>query len=597
MSTGSQVLALKYRPKTFDDVVGQEAVTRTLKNAIASGRLGHAFLLSGARGVGKTTTARILARALNCVKGPTPDPCGECSSCTEVSQSASMDVQEIDGATNNSVDDVRELRESARYKPARDRFKVWIIDEVHMLSSGAFNALLKTLEEPPPQVKFIFATTEYHKLPETILSRCQQYDFRMIPTQGLLKHLRKVATAEEIGVSDKALEAIARAAEGSARDALSLFDQVLSFSTSGRDVRDEDLPALLGLVDRELLLGASSAVASGDTLALLELVEKLSEYGADYRTFARELLLHLREVLVLKLAPDESRLLVSLVPEERERLRPLVEAFSEEDLVRFFDILTEAGRRLADKATPDPRITLELALLKMAQTRRLVPFAELVARMETLAGGPGGHDEPHGGRGPAPRRVQAPAAGRDGSASRSASDSAVAAPRSSSAPAPSDAPVGSSAPGAAARAAAASVREVPAATESAAADDARPDAAPGDELLAEMLAAAGPRPSLTQPLRGATLVRGTDGMELQVSPDFLVLAESHADEYRELASKVLGRPAKLRVVAVAPAAALPPTEAEIEKNRLRERAEADPAVREAMGLFDGRLLDVRPPRA
>src|SRR2546427_2745187 len=198
------VLARKWRPKTFDEVVGQSTVTRTLRNALASGRIGHAFLLSGARGVGKTTTSRILAKALNCVKGPTADPCGECDSCREIAAGTSLDVQEIDGATNNSVDQIRELRESARYSPARDRFRIWIIDEVHMLSTGAFNALLKTLEEPPPRVKFIFATTEYHKIPHTTLSRCQQHDFRMIPARELLAHLRKVAEGEQSSVADDA---------------------------------------------------------------------------------------------------------------------------------------------------------------------------------------------------------------------------------------------------------------------------------------------------------------------------------------------------------------------------------------------------------
>ena len=219
---------------------------RTLQNALGSGRIGHAFLLSGARGVGKTTTARILAGRSTARKGegPTAEPCGECPSCVEIAAGTSLDVQEIDGATHNGVEQVRELRESARYNPARDRFKVWIIDEVHMLSTGAFNALLKTLEEPPPRVKFIFATTEYHKLPDTILSRCQQYDFRMIPAREIQAHLREVADGEAIKVSDDALARIARAAEGSARDALSLFDQVLSFS--GAEVRDEDISVLLG---------------------------------------------------------------------------------------------------------------------------------------------------------------------------------------------------------------------------------------------------------------------------------------------------------------------------------------------------------------
>src|SRR5687767_1891075 len=303
-----QVLARKWRPRTFDEVVGQGTVTRTLKNALASGRIGHAFLLSGARGVGKTTTARILAKALNCSRGdkPTPEPCGECASCLEIASGSSLDVQEIDGATHNGVEQVRELRESARYNPARDRFKIWIIDEVHMLSTGAFNALLKTLEEPPPRVKFVFATTEYHKIPDTILSRCQQYDFRLIPARELVAHLRQVADGEGITVSGEALARIARAAEGSARDALSLFDQVLSFS--GQTVRDEDIGALLGLVDRELLLGVARAILEGESLSLLDVVERLSEHGADHRNFTRELVLHFREILLLKMAPGESAL-------------------------------------------------------------------------------------------------------------------------------------------------------------------------------------------------------------------------------------------------------------------------------------------------
>src|SRR5438445_3268218 len=427
------VLARKWRPKTFDEVVGQSTVTRTLRNALASGRIGHAFLLSGAAGVGKTTTARILAKALNCVKGPTADPCGECDSCKEITAGTSLDVQEIDGATNNSVDQVRELRESARYNPARDRFRIWIIDEVHMLSTGAFNALLKTLEEPPPRVKFIFATTEYHKLPDTILSRCQQYDFRMIPARDIQAHLRAVAQGEKIKVSDDALARIARAAEGSARDALSLFDQVLSFS--GEEVRDEDISALLGLIDRELLLTGSRAVAAGDALGLLELVERLSDYGADHRNFARELILHFREILLLKAAPDGSALLAPLVPEERERLRPLAEAYSEEDLLRILEVLTQLETDL--RWAQDPRVTLELARLKMAQIRRLVPFAELVERVERLAAGaPAPRAVP-----PAPVPVAPPrrAAPSPAGAAPPASAPASAAPAS---PAPAPIPAG-----------------------------------------------------------------------------------------------------------------------------------------------------------
>ena len=389
-----KVLALKYRPTSFDEVVGQTNVTRTLRNALERGKIGHAFLLSGARGVGKTTTARILAKALNCsrAEGPTASPCSTrtdedrakaCDSCREIADGHSLDVQEIDGASNTGIDNIRELREATRYSPARDRFKVWIIDEVHQISGAAFNALLKTLEEPPPKVKFIFATTEYHKIPETILSRCQQYDFRMIPARELQLHLRSVADQEKIRVSDAALALIARAAEGSVRDGLSLFDQVLAFT--GDEVPDADVAGLLGLVDRELLHRATKAIVEGDSLAMLDLVESLADYGADYRNFARELLLHLREILLVKLAPAGSPLLAPILPEELERLRGLAGELSEEDLLRGLDVLTRAEGEL--RGVSDPRVALDLVLLKLVQMRRLVPFAELVARVERMMGG------------------------------------------------------------------------------------------------------------------------------------------------------------------------------------------------------------------
>ena len=553
---GYLVLARKYRPKTFDELVGQATLTRTLQNALRSGRIGHAFLFSGARGVGKTTTARILAKALNCARaeGPTAEPCLECPSCLEIADGRSLDVQEIDGATNNGVEQVRELRESARYNPARDRFKIWIIDEVHMLSTGAFNALLKTLEEPPPKVKFIFATTEYHKLPDTILSRCQQYDFRMIPAREIQTHLRKVSDAEGIKVSDEALARLARAAEGSARDALSLFDQVLSFS--GSEVRDDDLHALLGLIDRELLLTVSRAVVAGDSLALLDLVERLADYGADYRNFARELLLHFRELIVVKLAPEDSALLTAVVPEERARLRPLAEALAEEDLLRTIDVLTKAETDL--RWAQDPRVTLELALLKLVQMRRLLPFQELVDRVERLAEG---------------------------------------------VPALPPTSVAQSSP----RAAAPPPAPVPATREAAAPPPARvmppgpPEPRPaapgsGDAVLAVMVQAAQSRPSLLQPLRVATARLDGDTLVLDVAADWSAFAEMHQDEYRELASKAAGRTVKLRLGAGATSA--PPEEAapaatDVRRERLMKEAEKEPAVQEALDLFDGRLVDVR----
>ncbi len=543
-----KVLALSKRPETFSEVVGQTTVTRTLQNAIRAGRIGHAFLLSGARGVGKTTTARILAKALNCSCSdkPTPEPCLTCTSCTEIKAGNSLDVQEIDGASNNSVDDVRELRESTRYSPVRDRFKIWIIDEVHMLSTSAFNALLKTLEEPPPRVKFIFATTEYHKIPETILSRCQQYDFRMIPTRELAAHLRRIAAEDELTVSDGALEQISRAAEGSARDALSLFDQILSFS--GSEVKDEDIAALLGLIDRELLVAASKAMAEGDSLALLELVEKLSDYGADHRNFARELLLHFREILLLKLAPTDSVLLAPIGPEAAARLRPLADAFSEEELLRAFDVLARAESDL--RWAQDPRVTLELALLKLVQLRRLAPFAELVARLERL----------ESGAPPLPRATPV-------------------APRAplpiAPAPKPATPPVVAGAP-------------APPPVERSGATDAA-------AILAAMGALA--RPSLAQALKTATAALANDTLSLSVGPDFAAFAATHDQEYEALASQAAGRKLKVKIAAGTPApssvAASGPSPAELSRQRMRQEAEKEPAVQEALDLFSGKVVDVR----
>jgi len=578
-----QVLARKWRPRTFDEVVGQGTVTRTLKNALGSGRIGHAFLLSGARGVGKTTSARILAKALNCSNGdkPTAEPCGECASCKEITNGASLDVQEIDGATHNGVEQVRELRESARYNPARDRFKIWIIDEVHMLSTGAFNALLKTLEEPPPRVKFIFATTEYHKIPDTILSRCQQYDFRLIPARELVTHLRHVADGESIEVSDDTLARLARAAEGSARDALSLFDQVLSFS--GRTVRDEDVSALLGLIDRELLLAASRAVAAGDSLAALELVEQLSDYGADYRNFTRELILHFREILLLKVAPGESVLIAQLVPEERERLQPVAAQLSEEDLLRIFEVLAKAETDL--RLAQDPRVTLEMALLKIVQMQRLLPFAELVARVERLAGGVSAPAPA-----PAPRVPEIAAAPRPvARVEPTPVPAPVPTPKPAEARTPPPLMTATQPPAAA---------PVPPAPVAASATATATLADGPDAVLQAMVAQAQARPSLAQPLRAARARQDGETLVLEFTPDFSVFADLHADEYRDLARKATGRPTKVKITSGALAAEAVAGEPEVasperKRQQLIEEASREPAVQEALDLFGGRVVDVR----
>ncbi|MCX7808346.1 MAG: DNA polymerase III subunit gamma/tau, partial [Deltaproteobacteria bacterium] len=273
------VLARKYRPQRFDDLVGQDHVARTLSNAIASGRVAHAFLFTGARGVGKTTTARLLARALNCEEGPTPEPCGRCFPCVEIAKGTDMDVLEIDGASNNSVDDVRRLQELIPFQPARDRYRIIIIDEVHMLSQGAFNALLKTLEEPPPHVKFIFATTEVHKVPITIRSRCQRYDFRLIPQRVIVERLKHILRMEGIDADEAALGLIAREAAGSMRDALTLMDQVVAF-TEGK-VRGEEVEQMLGIARRELLKNLARALIEGHPATVLHELEGVLRGGAD----------------------------------------------------------------------------------------------------------------------------------------------------------------------------------------------------------------------------------------------------------------------------------------------------------------------------
>ncbi len=566
------VLARKWRPKTFSEVIGQSTVMRTLQNALRTGRIGHAFLLSGARGVGKTTTARILAKALNCSKteAPSAEPCLECASCTEIAAGTSMDVQEIDGATHNGVEQVRELRESARYSPARDRFKIWIIDEVHMLSTGAFNALLKTLEEPPPRVKFIFATTEYHKLPDTILSRCQQYDFRLIPSRELNAHLREVASGEQIKISDAAIQRIGRAAEGSVRDGLSLFDQVLSFS--GQEVKDEDLQALLGLIDRDLLLGAAQAVAAGDSLALLELVERLSDYGADYRNFTRELLLHFRELLLVKLAPEDSPLVSQIVADQH--VAEAAAAFSEEELLRVFDVLTrtETDLRLAQ----DPRVTLELALLKLVQLGRLEPIADLVARVERLAGA-----QPSAPRSaPAARPPRPPAAKPTRPVQRAVASEAVKGPRTSP-PAPAPPAPAPPAPAPQESAPQESAPQAPAPQESA-----------RDGIIGALQAQFETRPSLRGPLRSSQARLEGDELTLLVPPDFQAFAESHREDYQRGARAAFDRAITVKIESGAagePAAATPD---EQKQDRLRKAAEQEPAVQEALDLFGGRLVDV-----
>jgi DNA polymerase III subunit gamma/tau len=382
LSMQYQVLARKWRPRNFNELVGQEHVSRTLFNALQSGRVAHAFLFSGPRGSGKTTTARILAKALNCHAGKPGEPCSSCVACIEIAAGNCMDVMEIDAASNRGIDEIRELKEKARYSPARDRNKIFIIDEVHMLTTEAFNALLKTLEEPPPRVVFILATTEYHKIPATILSRCQQYSFKLIQYPLILERLREIAQSEGIQISNIALDQVVFSSGGSMRDAMSALDQVIAFS--GNLVRDEDVATLLGLVEPKVLGQTVHAIAQNDAPALLRIVGDLVEAGQDLNNFCRRLSGQFRNLMVLKTGIADPSLLgipESLLPD----LRKQADLFSREDLLRLFDSFQkiETGMKYATQV----RFQLEMGLIELAHIARLRSLEDLVAEFASIAEG------------------------------------------------------------------------------------------------------------------------------------------------------------------------------------------------------------------
>ncbi len=382
-----QVIARKWRPQTFEEVTGQEPITKTLRGALEHERLHHAYLFSGARGVGKTTTARLLAKSLNCHKSdrPTATPCkttdaDQCSSCREIAEGRSIDVLEIDAASNTGVENVREsIINTVGISPARDRYKVFIIDEVHMLSASAFNALLKTLEEPPPRVVFIMATTESHKIPDTILSRSQQFEFRTIATARIAERLRLIADAEGIKVADEALREIARAGEGSMRDAQSAFDQVISFSDA--EITTGDVETALGIAGAELRARVMRAIAAAAPKDALAVVDDLVMRGHDLRNFCRDMLSHLRDLLVVKVAGAEAES-VDANDAERADLKRMAGEFSESDLVRFFHSLTATDQSLREGA--HPRYQLEIGLVKLIEMRRLAPLGQLLERLGAL---------------------------------------------------------------------------------------------------------------------------------------------------------------------------------------------------------------------
>lgn len=376
------VLARKWRPQVFEDVIGQRPITQTLQNAIAQKRVAHAFLFTGPRGVGKTSTARILAKALNCEVGPGTNPCNRCTTCQEISSGISMDVIEIDGASNRGIDEIRELRENVRYTPAKSRSKIYIIDEVHMLTREAFNALLKTLEEPPSHIIFVFATTEPHKIPATILSRCQRYDFKRIPLREIVANLKRIVEEEKVPVSQKGLFYIARESEGSMRDAQSLLDQVISYG--GDKIGDDEIGEVLGLIDRKILFDTIEAIAGRDAGRCIEMVDHVYQYGYDIQHFCRELLQYLRHLILIKVSRRPEPL-IELPEEELSALKKQAEKFRFEQLNHLFTLLLKGEEEVAQSSFP--RTMLEMTLIRMATLRSIVSIDEIMKKLENLGKG------------------------------------------------------------------------------------------------------------------------------------------------------------------------------------------------------------------
>lgn len=373
------VLARKWRPQTFDTVVGQEHVTRTLRNAIASGRVAHAFLFTGPRGVGKTTTARLLAKALNCEQGPTADACNTCSNCTEITAGHSLDVLEIDGASHTGVDNIRDLTEGIQYRPVKSRFRIIIIDEVHMLSNAAFNALLKTLEEPPPHVKFIFATTEAHKILPTIASRCQRYDFKRIALRELMQKLQSIAEREGLATDEVGLALLAREADGSLRDAESLLDQVVAWSNGA--VTEQTVRDSLGVADRQALLRVVDAILACDPTTALRLAGDLYEHGYDPRRLCHDLLEHFRNVALIKVNPELASL-TDLPDHEIVAVQHQAVTRSLEDVQRLFTLTLRAEEDI--QKTAYSQLVVEMTLVKLASQPAVLPIENALAQLEAL---------------------------------------------------------------------------------------------------------------------------------------------------------------------------------------------------------------------
>jgi DNA polymerase III subunit gamma/tau len=628
-----QVIARKWRPQTFKDLVGQTHVTETLANAINNDRVAHAYIFSGARGVGKTTAARILAKALNCVNGPTAEPCGVCDSCKEIAAGTSLDVIEIDAASNRGIDQIRELREMVRYAPASSRSKVVILDEAHMLTGEASNALLKTLEEPPDRVTFVMATTQPEDLVDTIRSRSQHFHFRALTFSEITARLEEIAQKENLKIDAGALAVIARMAEGSMRDALSLLEQARAYC--GETIANDAVRELLGVVPDDALAEMVAAIAEGSADRALGLIHTFQKEGRNLQHFCREAIRHMRNLLIAKVCGADSDL-IAATPDQRPALAEAAAHFSEEDLTRFFQILLQTDDDLRRK--PDPRVHLEMGLLRLINAARLAPLEELLTEIKTGAagGGTGGTGGPSTGT---PARRAASASGARGSfaaTTNTYSAAAAAPPMAPSSVKPTFTP--SSAPEIKPASA-----ELPIATVTA---PPMPPAIDNPKLEAEAISPAAPNGATPTNaateshvengnaeatsannlrLEGITAqqvaeIKSTveqqqkflsgllehavawelSGAELKLfySPDKKWCAEmlegrDSLEKLRGVSSKVLGRP--IRVCAKLESASSPAatSRAGSDMQELRARFEGDPMVRSLMQRFGGKISEVR----
>jgi DNA polymerase-3 subunit gamma/tau len=612
-----QVIARKWRPQTFGDLVGQSHVTSTLANAIKNDRVAHAYIFSGARGVGKTTAARILAKAMNCVKGPTPEPCGECDSCKEIAAGTSLDVIEIDAASNRGIDQIRELREMVRYAPAASRSKVVLLDEAHMLTSEASNALLKTLEEPPDRVIFVMATTQPEDLEDTIRSRSQHFHFRALTFAEITGRLEEIAAKENLKIEAGALAVIARMAEGSLRDALSLLEQARAYC--GDVMADKEVRELLGVVPEDSLNELVEAIAEGSADRALGLVHTFQKEGRNLQHFCREAIRHIRNLLIARVSGADSDL-IAATADQRPALAKAAAQFTEEDLTRFFQILLQTDDDLRRK--PDPRVHLEMGLLRLINAQRLAPMEELLA--ELRSGAPAGVASAGGMRSSASAipAIAAPQVKPARNFSAAPAPQTTFAPPARVAP-PSFSPGGAAAAPARAEITALAPMSAPAQMKAAKAAEPPATVAPAAEsepqvgATAETATAAAARAAgitqeqvaeiktsiqAQQKFLGEIMNQGSrwelEGAELRIyfSADKRAFAEmmearDSLEKVRTCSSKVLGRPvrvcAKVEAVAAAGSRGVSGTQ------ELREQFERDPMVRSMLQRFGGKISEVK----